>query len=660
MASKKILINIQVSDANASKVINKTKGSVDALAAATKKLDNLQKQEAVDLEILNQQIKIQKQVNEAAAKSALGLGDATRSTTRAMRQGKAMSGLNNAILLESSRLASDAAYGFQGMANNLGQLVSLFQISADNAGGFRKTLVDVGKSILGTGGILIGIQLLISFLPRIVDFFSKSSKEADNFAKSIEDATKSLVDQKNMFDDLNEIRKNTNLGLDQLVKTYDRLKKKFPELEKAAKFMGIDESDEASLNNFLLKYADLQDARIAEAKGLKELEVFRQKIQAKQAELDDPSFLQSTAKLKKELNTLEDERTKSLARYNGLLDKTIELETEMGITGKLTRESVKTVREGLEGGLRTTPEILKKQREAVKKIIEGYFGTFSELNKENKKLFSDFADFFGERQDLMRESLKEITQDVIKESKIQSEAVNNMFEALMGTASKLGDLSQSFHEAELARLRSRKEVILADGRLTESERTKRIGKIEKQERAAEIRKIKAERDYFTLQQTFLIAQETMRIKFNIQEQIRMAQLMQLQGVYTMNELQLAAAKEIAEGQMSIGTFLSQLGTFGTIAFAATIGGVIASIVSARKKAQAQISSITGVSATSSGGSSGASGIAAPDFNVVGASETSQIGQALGMAQSNLTVDLYWSDVEKMNNQNRINTNMIQT
>lgn len=660
MASKKILINIQVSDANASKVINKTKGSVDALAAATKKLDNLQKQEAVDLEILNQQIKIQKQVNEAAAKSALGLGDATRSTTRAMRQGKATSGLNNAILLESSRLASDAAYGFQGMANNLGQLVSLFQISADNAGGFRKTLVDVGKSILGTGGILIGIQLLISFLPRIVDFFSKSSKEADNFAKSIEDATKSLVDQKNMFDDLNEIRKNTNLGLDQLVKTYDRLKKKFPELEKAAKFMGIDESDEASLNNFLLKYADLQDARIAEAKGLKELEVFRQKIQAKQAELDDPSFLQSTAKLKKELNTLEDERTKSLARYNGLLDKTIELETEMGITGKLTRESVKTVREGLEGGLRTTPEILKKQREAVKKIIEGYFGTFSELNKENKKLFSDFADFFGERQDLMRESLKEITQDVIKESKIQSEAVNNMFEALMGTASKLGDLSQSFHEAELARLRSRKEVILADGRLTESERTKRIGKIEKQERAAEIRKIKAERDYFTLQQTFLIAQETMRIKFNIQEQIRMAQLMQLQGVYTMNELQLAAAKEIAEGQMSIGTFLSQLGTFGTIAFAATIGGVIASIVSARKKAQAQISSITGVSATSSGGSSGASGIAAPDFNVVGASETSQIGQALGMAQSNLTVDLYWSDVEKMNNQNRINTNMIQT
>jgi len=648
MASKKILIDIQISDANASKVVNKTKGSVDALASATKKLNNLQKQEAVDLEVLNQRIKIQKEVNVAAAKSTLEMGAATRSTTNALKQGKATSGLNNAILQESSRLASDAAYGFQGMSNNLGQLVSLFQISANNAGGFRRTLLEVGRSIMGTGGILIGIQLLISFLPKIVNFFNKSSKEADKFTKSIEDATKSLVDQKNLFDDLNEIRKNTNLGLNELVKTYDRLKKKFPELEKAAKFMGIDESDEASLNNFLLKYSDLQDARIAEAKGLKELEIFRQKIQAKQAELDDPSFFQSRTKLQKELKTLENDRTKSLARYNGLLDNTVKLETQMGIKAKDTRESIKTVREGLEGGLRTTPEILKKRQEAVKKIIEGQFGSFADLKKQNNAIFKEFSDFFGKRQDLLRDSLKQITEDVKKESKIQSDAIGNMFKALIKTTSQLGDLSQSFHDAELARIRSRKDVILADGSITESERTKRILRIEKEEKAAEVRKIKSERDFFTLQQTFLIAQETMRIKFSIQEQIRMAQLLQLQGVYTMNELQLAAAKEIAEGQMSIGTFMSQLGAFGTIAFAATIGGVIASIVSARKKAQAQISAISGASSTSTAGSGGTSGITAPDFNVVGASETSQLGMALAQTQGDQKVELVWDDLNRFN------------
>ena len=140
MANKNILIDIKVTDAQASTNIKKATKAVDGLAKSTKVLEGR------------------------------------------TSKNKATSGLNNTILQESGRLASDAAYGFQGMANNLGQLVSLFQISAKNSGGFVAALRDLKSSFFGVGGLLIGVQLLISFLPQIQKWFQKSAKAAMAFS----------------------------------------------------------------------------------------------------------------------------------------------------------------------------------------------------------------------------------------------------------------------------------------------------------------------------------------------------------------------------------------------------------------------------------------------------------------------------------------------
>ena len=180
--TKKVIISIEVKGKGASSELDKTKKSADRLASATKKLKDLQSQEAIELAKVNQQIRIQKEVNDAAAKSSLGLANATSRSAMAAGSMKATSGLNNAILLETSRLASDASYGFQGISNNLGQLINLLQISADNAQGFGGTLKQLGKSLLGSGGILIAIQLLISFLPRIEKAFKKLSVSANVLA----------------------------------------------------------------------------------------------------------------------------------------------------------------------------------------------------------------------------------------------------------------------------------------------------------------------------------------------------------------------------------------------------------------------------------------------------------------------------------------------
>ena len=194
MANKRILIDIKVTDAQASTNIKKATKAVDGLAKST--------------EILQ--------------------GRTSKN--------KATSGLNNTILQETGRLASDAAYGFQGMANNLGQLVSLFQIAAKNSGGWGAALKDVGKSLTGVGGILIAVQLLISFLPRISAGLSKwinqtttldeaLKKSAKSFTeqisnlnvyvKKLNDTNTSEEERKNIIKNVNEEYEGLNLKLDE-------------------------------------------------------------------------------------------------------------------------------------------------------------------------------------------------------------------------------------------------------------------------------------------------------------------------------------------------------------------------------------------------------------------------------------------------------------
>ena len=129
MASKKILIQVDVTTKSAEAQINKIVDSMNELEGTTAKLSNTTKK------------------NSASA------------------------GLHNAILMESGRLASDLNYGFTAIANNLGQLFSLFQASADSAGGLTAAF---GKLISIQALFLIGGQILIQNLDKIVKFFKET------------------------------------------------------------------------------------------------------------------------------------------------------------------------------------------------------------------------------------------------------------------------------------------------------------------------------------------------------------------------------------------------------------------------------------------------------------------------------------------------------
>ena len=169
----------------------------------------------------------------SVTKSLEGLSSAQMKVTKATQKGRAQSGLNNAILLESGRLASDLNYGFTAIANNLGQLVTLFGSFAETNGGVVASFKELGKSLWGMGGILIGVQLLIAFGQDIFDFFMGIDEASKKAAKS----TKELATQldtlgANMFiaEEYLNILENSNISEEERANIIKELTKLVPDL----------------------------------------------------------------------------------------------------------------------------------------------------------------------------------------------------------------------------------------------------------------------------------------------------------------------------------------------------------------------------------------------------------------------------------------------
>ena len=217
MATKKILIQVILDDkASASNkkignALGKTTGEFKKMTAEQEKQYIAQQKGIIQNQLYTGSLKQQ----------ALRQVDVAEATGNA----RAQSGLNNAILLETGRLASDASYGFTAMANNLGQIVSLFGSFIRTNDGVVDSFKQLIRSLWGTGGLLIGIQLLIAFGPKIFKFFKdligfgNELKEAfddinssignstgrfEIYIRTLQDATKSQQEQKDAIAALNK------------------------------------------------------------------------------------------------------------------------------------------------------------------------------------------------------------------------------------------------------------------------------------------------------------------------------------------------------------------------------------------------------------------------------------------------------------------------
>ena len=282
--AKEIIISIQVKGAKAGSELDKTTKSTDKLARATKILSNLQKQEAIDLAKVNQQIKIQKEVNDAAARSSLGLASASTQSAMAAKAMRTNSGLNNAIIAESARLASDASYGFTAIANNLGQLVSLFSASANAAGGLRSAIAALftAQSIF-----LISIQLLITYGNDIINFFKGSQKAADDFKDSLEDLEETVQSQRREMLGYIEVLKDTNISEEVRLNALKELEAASPGIVDSYDKQKTSLEDLTKQVEEYIRQQRLRGELDAILEANQELFAEREKIRGIQAQLDD-------------------------------------------------------------------------------------------------------------------------------------------------------------------------------------------------------------------------------------------------------------------------------------------------------------------------------------------------------------------------------------
>ena len=138
------------------------------------------------------------------------------------------------------RTASDAQYGFQGMANNIGRLVELGQeFTRTGAGGLKGALSTLGKSIMGTGGILIGVQLLISFLPTLQKKFKELRGSVFDLNDVFEKSSETVSNIIGKFEAYIGTLKDTNTSQREFDNTIRALQKDFPRLAKQFELAGI-------------------------------------------------------------------------------------------------------------------------------------------------------------------------------------------------------------------------------------------------------------------------------------------------------------------------------------------------------------------------------------------------------------------------------------
>lgn len=150
-------------------------------------------------------------------------GTTNRMRKQAKKNPKATAGIDNAILMETSRLASDASYGFTAIANNLGQLINLFKMSKDATGSFTASL---SRLFTVQGMFLVGIQLLIAFFPKILKLFGEGTEETLKYSKAIREATASVKDHEISIRALQGAIDDGNLSYSERTRMVEDLKKK--------------------------------------------------------------------------------------------------------------------------------------------------------------------------------------------------------------------------------------------------------------------------------------------------------------------------------------------------------------------------------------------------------------------------------------------------
>ena len=401
MAEQKILISIRINDreaANTNKALRVTKDNFDKLTDAELKSIVADKEKILSAKALD------KSLTQQAA-SQLSLANATDKT-------RATSGLNNAILMETSRLASDASFGFTAIANNLSQLINLFKASKDATGSFSQSI----KSLFtAQSALLIGIQLLITFGDDLFRIFKDLAGGGNLLKETFKDAGNEVKGTAGKFETYIRTLQDSNKSQEEQRKAIKSLNKEFPDY--------IRQLDEANVS--------LSDVAKNTKEAAEQNDIYRESLvklamaRAAQNKIDElvAKQLQNEIDAKNDLKEVSNLTIEQAEKLSKTLDEQIEKrESEAISIRKKQRIRVEEVR----GDDVAVKRIIdnrdrenKKIDEQIDKLIE-----YTQIQTDNAKKGSGSRNRIFKAADLdfekeTQESRERLLKGFIKDEKLQ-------------------------------------------------------------------------------------------------------------------------------------------------------------------------------------------------------------------------------------------------
>ena len=623
--SEKIIISVELKDKGVTTGSKKAKDSIDGLTESAKRLAKAEKELAFQESTEGQQLAQLTIKKQLATKANRELAIQTMKTAAATKEGKTQTGLNNAILVEAGRAASDFQYGMQGMANNIGQLSTLMGQHIQTQGGFVASMTELGKSFFGMQGVLIGVQLLISFLPKLEKMYKENKDSLSSFNDALENVGDSVSELSGNFETYISKIQNSETSQEQYNESVKKLKKEFPDYIKSLDDAGISledvkkNTDAASIANEAYRQTILNLAISNAAKTEIERQATKafNQMEKKRKAIRDAGFkdeAEARKKLARLFDIQEQSRTRSGKARSRFLSQNLSLED---------RALMKTVE-----SINSADKKIKKRRENIKSLAEFTLVKNKDVDDDDKRRkkvtaledntfkgrFKRALQFFSRRAKAEKDSIelsgKIVTKDVQdNRTALEKKLDDAQYYALelkdiQETAQKIGGLAIAFMDAEVQAEEAKTAKI--NNQLKERLNNENLSADERKRIQAKI----AENDMVLAKKKNKLAEK----QFKIDKALAISSA--LINTYS-------AAVGVMDD--TPGTFLTRLSAaIPTIAF-----GLAQVATIAKQKFVPTAVSTPAIGGGGTGGAGVGTGVQAPDFNIVGSTGVNQLANAIG-------------------------------
>lgn len=244
MAAEQLQIQVQANVQQAINGLNAFNAQLQATGKASESLG------ATSLQILNNQLlrlqriasnpnlspeqyqRLATLINKTA-KEADTLTRSINTLNRANGQFAVGANQANTAMINLGRTVSDAPFGFIGIANNIGPLIENFVALRRESGGTGNALKQLGASLAGPGGLIVGVQLVVAAIQFAQLGFSRwaaSSKKAKEDTDKLKQANEGLIEsvtkQRLEFESLVKVAKDvtqTDLARNQALERLNQI-----------------------------------------------------------------------------------------------------------------------------------------------------------------------------------------------------------------------------------------------------------------------------------------------------------------------------------------------------------------------------------------------------------------------------------------------------